>query len=408
MSVLIIGLILPPLGLAFVNFLTVPPDQTDQLTAAHEVRQIAQWFTEDGRMAETFLEGTNPEYGTFRWTDYADDTDHEYEVAYRYDNGKVIREETVTWFEDDEWQSDSFSVVIAQNIDNYLDLSFEVYATYLEVNIKAIVGQISEELTIQIVPRRFYAEAGPSGWPWGPDAILAGDSGASEILLSGRDNIIAGDLHSDYVIRVTGQYNHVTGEVECQELIENKPLTYGSLKLPPDAEIWGMPDIGEPQDYFENDLETPGIYEDEHEYIFSGNVNLEDYDDVWLGAGKRQLKPGIYYTDGTMTLDRRYASGEVTLIADKIVISARGIELSPYHGDLLLWGTGSGEDVVKISGGSWFVPCGPFQGSLYAPDGEIELEGSGSSIFSRAWLTEGALVAQSITISGNNWYISRW
>lgn len=412
MSVIIIGLILPPIGMAFINFLTVPPEQTDRLWVSHEVRQIADWITQDGRMAETFLPPPTPNpdflYGTFRWTDYTDDIDHEYDVAYRYDDGKVIREETVTWFEDDEWQSDSFSVVIAQNVANYGDLSFEVHLTNLEVNIKSSRDPISAELTIRIVPRVFFAEAGPSGWPWGPDAIHVGDSGACEILLSGRDNIIAGDLHSDSVITVTARYNVVTGEVECQELIEDESLTYGSLKLPPDAEILGMLDLGEPGEFEPRILEPSGTYPDV--FVWDSDVDLDDEDEVW--ESDVVLKPGIYYSTGEIALPRPYVSGEVTFIADNIVISGRMVQLSPYSSDLLLWGTGSGEEVIHIQDSYWWIFRLPFQGilqgSFYVPDGEIELEGGGSSIFSRAWLTGCAMVAQKVTISGTNWYISRW
>ncbi|MDY6907525.1 MAG: prepilin-type N-terminal cleavage/methylation domain-containing protein [Chloroflexota bacterium] len=445
------AVIVPAVTMAAYQFLRVPPQETQRLSVTNEVRQATAWISDDGKMAETFStrvtksdtaptdpeEGDlwqdtsvtpneikewtgsawedclNPAYGTFTWTDRTQpDGDHVYDVVYRWEGHNLVREKTVQRWDEDlgDWVVLSTNVGIARHIQDFQDISFEEQVTHVAVTITSSIGDISKTTTVYIQPRTYFVVTGPGGWPWGPDAILGG---VDSIHFYGDDTIVDGDIHSNDDVDVTGSDNVVSGEVQCQDL--NDPsglLDYGSLVE--DGATLTMPDIGVPQDYFQNDLGSEGIYEiydggelAYYEFIFDGDVDLEDEDDVWHASD--ELHKGLYYTDGTLTLSNKdYISGDVTFIADNIVIAGKGIELSPCEGDLLLWATGSGADVIVISGGSWGAPCGTFLGSVFAPHGEISLSGSGSSVFGRAWLTEGAIVGREVTISGDNWFISRW
>ncbi len=112
--------------------------------------------------AKEFAAGSYPVYGTFSWEDRTGQIIYYHEVEYRWEDGKLIREDTVKRWEDDDWIDDSESeIAIARNIGNYSDVVFEEVPgddLHLEVSISAAVGTQSKELTIYIRSRILYAE----------------------------------------------------------------------------------------------------------------------------------------------------------------------------------------------------------------------------------------------------------
>jgi hypothetical protein len=93
----------------------------------------------------------------------------------------------------------------------------------------------------------------------------------------------------------------------------------------------------------------------------------------------------VYYTpNGTITLATNNASGMVTLIGDKVEVTADYTELTPFCNGVLLYATGEGKQAeFSGDGGIWY-------GTLFAPDGEVKLTGSGLILF-------GAIAAQTFT-----------
>lgn len=159
---MVIGLMMPAIGAALVMFMTVPARESDELNAIHQVRVVADWITWDGMRAEEFTAGSDPVYGTFSWEDRTGEIIYYHEVEYRWEDGKLIHEETVKRWDDDDWVDDSESeIAIARNIGSYSDVEFVQYAgddPHLEVSINAAVGTQSKELTIYIRSRILYAE----------------------------------------------------------------------------------------------------------------------------------------------------------------------------------------------------------------------------------------------------------
>lgn len=162
LAVMVIGLMMPAIGAALVMFMTVPARESDELNAIHQVRVVADWITWDGMRAKEFAAGSYPVYGTFSWEDRTGQIIYYHEVEYRWEDGKLIRDETIKRWEDDDWVYDSESeIAIARNIGNYSDVVFEEVPgddLHLEVNISAAVGTQSKELTIYIRSRILYAE----------------------------------------------------------------------------------------------------------------------------------------------------------------------------------------------------------------------------------------------------------
>jgi prepilin-type N-terminal cleavage/methylation domain-containing protein len=404
MVLFIIAIITPVLGLAFYQLVTLPGEETNRLTVSNEIHLVASWIISDGQKSEAFVEGNGSVFGQFRWTDYvinqsANESVREYEVTYILTNNVVRRYETVSWFDftKEIYINNSKAIDIARHI-NSLDSNFS--AQGLEVTINAGVStKISKTETIYVTSRINYAGTETAGLPWGPNVVLAGNSNGA-ITISGRANFFAGPLHSDGDIIVTGQDDAVQGDVMCSHLTGNlKVIAPGEIIQSPNNTIWGMPHI---------DPVNPS----EYTFDWTGNVNLENKLEVWDTSNPTQLLPGIYHCNGTLTVGRQFASGTVTFIADKILLNSGYCNLQPYRNDLLCWANASGQDVIVIDYAKesyqfWRTP-GIFQGVLYAPNGEIELRGSGSKKYDQGILTEGAIVAKEVTISGDYWYLNRW
>ena len=162
-AIVLIGLMLPAIGAALHMFLTIPPRESDELTAIHQVRIAADWISIDGKRAEEFVAGSYPVYGTFSWEDRTGEIVYYHEVEYRWEeDGKLIRDETIKRWENNDWVYDSESeIAIARNIGNYSDVEFVQYTgddPHLEVSINAAVDTQSKALTIYIRSRILYAE----------------------------------------------------------------------------------------------------------------------------------------------------------------------------------------------------------------------------------------------------------
>lgn len=428
----VVSILMPVLGLVFYQLLVIPPEENEHLTLANEVGLLASWLYRDGYMADNFSAGEAPFFGNFSWTDNSSDT--HYLISYFYSDNKLMREETVT----SNYSTTSSPIVTSNPIalSRHItsgNFSFEQRPYNLEVNITAnsttSMGKaLVKELTIYIMPRPLHVETAEGG-RWGVDPIQIGGSASSEIRISGDENMFNGDLKVDGDFTVTGNTNRVTGDLICDTLIDSSGGTfaYGDLTTPcPDV---SLPDIGDPQLYFGTNL-SEGITvlsDTDHEYVFNTSVDLYDIAEVWeyKSSTVKMLKPGMYYCNETITLEGKYIRGAVTLVADRIIISNPGgtglignqIQIEPYYEDLLLWATGSDGTIsgssdgdIRVTGSAAWYPCVILDGVFYAPDGEIELSGNGATTqgWVMAFLTRCALVAQNITISGDNWFIYRW
>jgi len=151
------SLMLPVIGGAFYMLMTIPDNERTELTATNEVRSAADWITWDAIRAADFTYGDEPVYCTFSWEDRTGAIIYSYEVEYRWDNGKLIREETVERWETEQWLLDSqYGLAIARNIESYSDVTFNSSVgeySHLEVHINSNVADQSKELEIYVNSR---------------------------------------------------------------------------------------------------------------------------------------------------------------------------------------------------------------------------------------------------------------
>jgi hypothetical protein len=245
--------------------------------------------------------------------------------------------------------------------------------------------------------------------------------------------MLNGDIYAG-VVSVKGSGNRVTGTLyNCSRSTTGAGVDFrvGANGPCPDinmATYLGY--IGTPADYLAGNNMSVGILDYiNNVYIFTGSsTELKGINGVWENnnPNTHHLRDGYYYSAGTITLTDHSTTGKVTFIANQIIIKNDetgadlngAIQIEPYNpNDLLLWATGSGLDRISIrdtksEGGNqadWNA-CVDIQGILFAPYGEISLEGMGSyyTQFAKPFITKGAIIGKSLTISGSSWYIYRW
>ena len=96
-------LIMGAISSVFYYLLVIPPQQTDQLNAENQLRLSLDWIQRDGVQAHSFYPGKKPcptppddsdYYGYFSSYNTSNQNKLRY-VAYRYEDEKLIREESV-------------------------------------------------------------------------------------------------------------------------------------------------------------------------------------------------------------------------------------------------------------------------------------------------------------------------
>ena len=291
---------------------------------------------------------------------------------------------------------------------------------------------LEKQLTIYIKQRVTEVSQGRGGI-WGEDLIVGLDS----MSISGEGNLFSGDLYVDGAVSVTGEGNMVSGTLYCDLLSatgDGADFRCGGPESCPAVSFDEIESkLGTPDDKFYANLsESIEVLDDiNNEYVFTTDVVLTTVDEVWQDndPSTYTLKPGYYYSPGTITLSTGGVPtrGRVTFIADQIIIdntttgygSEYYIGLEPYDADgLLLWSTGNGGtpntfnngDIMIKGDDGWRNACVRLEGVLFAPDGEIELQGSGPRLqgYERPILSRGAIMAKYLTIYGNEWWMYRW
>ena len=109
-------------------------------------------------------------------------------------------------------------------------------------------------------------------------------------------------------------------------------------------------------------------------FVFPGDVDLAQKDGVWLDLERTQLKPGVYFTTGNITLNVEGVGGQVTFVARSIDLGGSGTKLTPFKKGVLFFATASdptGGFGVRINGDSHMLT-----GIIYSPQGTVEIRGS--------------------------------
>jgi hypothetical protein len=333
------------------------------------------------------------------------------------------------------------TIYLTQHItaDNFsLTQSGDLIVADMNAGVFTSMGKyVNKSVTLDLRMRPAYLL--PEESFWGVDAV----SIIGGLRISGGYNSISGNVKVNGTVTVvsTADFNDIDGTLTCPDTdpdtIDPDKLSWTRLISQASNNV--MPDMGDPQDLFKANLSVGTTDWDEadviHQYVFTDDVDFTDvgsdaYVHCWLDLGTHELKPGLYYSPGTITLETTWdgpTSGTVTFIADQIIINNNyewglltpKIQLGSYWEELLFWANGSAGDPatagngdILIQGESDWHACVSLEGVLFAPNGEIELAGSGRTGWfgytDPAELYEGALIGQSLTISGSHWNFYRW
>jgi len=128
-------------------------------------------------------------------------------------------------------------------------------------------------------------------------------------------------------------------------------------------------------------------------YTFNNPTNMKSVNSVWIDAQKTQLRPGLYCFNRDVTLIGDDITGNVTFAAKgNITLSGSDWNLTPFHpSNIVMYSessTGPTQIDASLSGGA-------VTGIFYAPNGDIQVGGSGIVV------VNGSLVAQNVAVGGN-------
>lgn len=213
------------------------------------------------------------------------------------------------------------------------------------------------------------------------------DARAGGITWTGSAARVEGRVQSNSGLAISGAMNTITGEVGyvCDVNVRGAGTQIGrgptkGAALPPPSTFkasdfrcdFTLPD---------GDLETNG---------------------AWWEGGRitsRRLKDGVYCAEGRIRLRGAAVSGKVTFVATgadgRVEISGARFDLQPFARDVLAYAEGTGTDAITLTGAA-----GRWEGVLYAPRGEVNLNGA------RIVSPRGLILANTVKLIGSAWSIS--
>jgi hypothetical protein len=222
-------------------------------------------------------------------------------------------------------------------------------------------------------------DAGPP--PMDAKAFCLGAS----LSLAGKDQPIVGEGTLAGRAAIAGSGSTITGAV----------LANGGMVV--SGALHSLPPVGTAGDSTCRMKLLPSMF-GSFAFQFPSDTNLKNVPAVWEDSRRRILKSGVYFVDGTLTLDGSDISGQVTLIARTIVINGSFIALTPnLHGVVLLaLGAAAPSDSIQLDGNNLRL-----RGVVYADAGHVSFNGSTNAL-------DGAIIAPrgALTVSGANVRIS--
>lgn len=231
-------------------------------------------------------------------------------------------------------------------------------------------------------------------------AVFAGRSNCgsgSELTLdwSGSSIGVTGQVHSNDGAKFGGGGNSIAGATtySCANRFENGDSSNRFTPAPARVDVRPWPVTFVPSQ-FACDWPSRGV-------AYDGNWDLNVDGPWWVNGRKssKQLQPGVYCATGSsggIKLSDSDIRGNVTFVATQTIdISGSNFDLTPYANGVLFYSQGTSDVALKVagSGGRW-------QGIMYAPNGQVEISGSGNMTIS------GGIVAQTVKLGGSSFNIT--
>jgi len=136
-SLAILAVIIVPISFAMRTFLFLPSQGIDEYDVMNGLRNAGQIILADARQAETFTQGSNPNYATLAWADYISPAQPVYSVRYYYSSAdKTLLRDLTT-------EMSASTTVILENVENYGDVSTTSSGGVLTVSLTATVSGVT-------------------------------------------------------------------------------------------------------------------------------------------------------------------------------------------------------------------------------------------------------------------------
>jgi hypothetical protein len=215
---------------------------------------------------------------------------------------------------------------------------------------------------------------------------------------------VQGGLHSNNDIQVRGKKNFLYGLAGYVSTIDAAPQNV-TLVPPGPANPVHSRIIGDYTGFNLADYAPGGdkavIAEGAGQYVsYDGDINVKWLEDNgYYNSATDTILEGLYYATGNIDIKGRYINGTVTFVAEgEIHFTGPDQDLSAYIDDLLAFSamerdTGVAKCTTPVI--QFSLCCGVYNGTSYAPYGNINVSGEGIQI-------NGALIGYSISLTGND------
>jgi Putative Flp pilus-assembly TadE/G-like len=204
------------------------------------------------------------------------------------------------------------------------------------------------------------------------DAVCGG--GSTGFFADGNNTLIEGAVHSNGALGVNGNNNVFDatssgGPRGCAAMVNGSNNRFAGAAAPvtdSTLEPW-------PLDYSTATL--PCTYT-ASSFLFNTN--------------NATLPSGVYCATGGITLNGNYLTGNVTFIAQSVMLNGNNYTLTPYAQNLLIYQKGTGQ--FTLNGNSYAIT-----GTIFVPSGTLVVNGnSGLDL-------NGFLEGLNVLMNGNNW-----
>jgi|GEM_PF-3136506 len=369
---------------------TFPPKETNSLNSNYVKLTVVVPKEEEEQTMESVV------YGSFSWVDRTGSQSHSYTAQYYWDNGRLMREE----WEDNNLRS---SIAVAHNIENIEDVQFSFYPrgnlsrppgkegeAYIKVLITSSTGS-GDYRQVATSTEHYVLRGKGLGRGY---AILARGRSGNPVDIRGLGLMVQGNVYSYRGVYIGCGEHSFTGEVEATGQIDDPcgALTADQLKrfstradtswslmlsdfvhLPEYKDREFVYDRSSGDDWDLANCDTCYINKIVHE----GGAA----DSIWEPDGFT-LKTGVYYNPyGNVTLTTTNVTGLVTLIGERVIVTADYSRLSALSNGVVACATGTDDAAV------WYNSADPaelgtvWSGSVFAPSGGVHIGGKNFAMY---------------------------
>lgn len=379
----VMGLVGAGLSVASFQVTRVPVAVEANLRSTQTLRSNSQAMSDDVHFSQVFSPRKGANFATFEAIDFTNPVPKVESASYSYslETATVQRESSVGGVTQG-------GITVANDVPQEPLLTRSLVTGTIATSVNQATTVLGAEqrkdndlLLVMEVPGPSIhpPDAGPP--PMDPKAFCLGGS----LNLAGKEQPIVGDGVIGGRVAIAGSRNAVTGAV----LANGGMVVSGAQHT--------LPAVGTAGDSACRMKLLPSMF-GAFAFQFPSDTDLKSVPAVWEDSRRKVLKSGVYFVDGTLTLDGSEISGQVTLIARAIVIKGSRITLTPnLHGVVLLaLGTAAPLTSIQLDGNNLGL-----RGVVYADTGDVGLNGSTNAL-------DGAIVAPrgGLTVSGANVRIS--